>query len=292
MRTSRSGGGWLVLPAFLMFAVFILWPTAKTVYLSVFDWPGFGAMKFVGLKNYAIAVFEDSYLRNAFINNIIYLVLTLVFEVGFGLFLAVLVDRPAKFANFLRALFFAPMMLSMVVVGLLWSFIFDVDYGLLNELFRLTGRTAWVRAWMSDPDFAFLGICITSGWKYAGFFMILFYAGLRRIPPQLIESARLDGANDWHILRYIKLPLLREVMIVSVVLCSTGAFKLFDLVYVLTGGGPYHQTEVISTWLVRNAFDRFNLGYGSAIAVLLTILVFVVTLLYLGLTRQKRTVEY
>jgi raffinose/stachyose/melibiose transport system permease protein len=292
MRTSRSTGWFLVLPAFLLFATLILWPTVKTAYLSLFQWPGFGGMKFVGLQNYSTAVFEDIYLLGALKNNFIYLALTMLFEVGFGLFLAVMVDQKIKFANLFRSLFFAPMMLSMVVVGLLWSFIFDGDYGLLNEMLRLLGLNSCTRAWMSEPDFALLGICITSGWKYAGFFMIMFYAGLQRIPPQLVESARLDGANDWQILRKIKLPLLREVFIVSFLLCATGAFKLFDLVYVLTSGGPYHKTEVISTWLVRNAFDRFNMGYGSAIAVILTVFVFAVTFIYLSITRKKNPVEY
>lgn len=291
MKGSRYS--WLfVLPAFLLFMIFILWPTLNTFFLSLFKWPGFGEKAFVGLENYFIAFFEDIYLPGALKNNIVYLALTLVFEVGFGLFLAVLVDQNLKLGNIFRSLFFAPMMLSMVVVGLLWGFLFDVDYGLLNELLRILGLHDWTRAWMSDPDFALLGICITSGWKFAGFFMIMFYAGLQRIPPQLVESAKLDGANEWHILWKIKIPLLREVLIVSVLLCTTGAFKLFDLVYVLTGGGPYHKTEVISTWLVRNAFDRFNMGYGSAIAVIMTVLVFTVTIAYLTITRRKSALEY
>jgi len=292
VKKSDRSGLLFILPAFVLFVTLILWPTLKTFYYSSFEWPGFGDMKFVGLGNYVIALFEDIYLIGALKNNIIYLILTLIFEVGIGLVLAVLLDQKLKVFGLFRALFFAPMMLSMVIVGLLWGFIFDVDYGLLNTVLRSLGLANWTRAWMSDPDFALLGICLTSGWKYAGFFMILFYAGLQRIPRQLIESAKLDGATEWSIFWNIKLPLLREVTIVSLLLCATGAFKLFDLVYVLTAGGPYHSTEVISTWMVRNAFDRFNMGYGSAIAVIMTIIVFAVAIAYLTHNRRKSTVEY
>jgi len=291
MKKNNSGLLFIV-PALVLFSSLVLWPTCKTFYFSLFTWPGFGEMQFVGLKNYKIALFEDIYFIGALKNNLIYLILTLLFEVGLGLFLAVLVDRKFRFFSIYRACFFAPMMLSMVVVGLLWGFIFDFDYGLLNALLRTIGLSTWTRAWMSEPGFALLGICLTSGWKYAGFFMILFYAGLQRIPPQLIESARLDGGNEWTIFWNVKLPLLREIIMVSILICATGAFKLFDLVYVLTAGGPYHSTEVISTWMVRNAFDRFNLGYGSAIAVILTLSVLGITLGYLVYHRKKAVVEF
>ncbi|MBN1350310.1 sugar ABC transporter permease [candidate division KSB1 bacterium] len=292
MKRQNVTGYLFVMPALVLFTLLILFPAVKTIYYSLFDWPGFGEMKFVGLTNYITAIFEDIYLVGALKNNVIYLVLTLIFEVAFGLFMAVLLDQKLRFSGIYRALFFAPMMLSMVVVGLLWGFIFDVDYGLLNAVLKTIGLEHWTRAWMSDPDFALLGICLTSGWRYAGFFMILFYAGLQRIPRQLIESAQLDGAGEWRVFWNIKLPLLREVMVVSVLLCATGAFKLFDLVYVLTTGGPYHATEVISTWMVRNAFDRFNMGYGSAIAVIMSVIVFLVAMSYLLYNRRKETVEF
>jgi len=283
-----------VLPAVVLFSMLIVLPIGKTIYYSFFEWSGGAAapMKFIGLKNYVRAFFYDDVFLGSFKNNLIYMLLTLILEVGTGLFLAVLLNGKGRFFGLFRAMFFAPMMLSMVVVGLLWSFVYDPDYGLLNAVLKMLGLGSVTHAWLGDPTTALYSICVVSGWVYAGFYMTLFYAGLQRIPQHIIEAARIDGASEFQTFRHITLPMLREVIIIAVLICITGAFKAFDLFYVMTNGGPYHSTEVVSTWLVAQAFSRMNIGYGSSIAVIMSFVVLGVAVVYLSYTKRKSKLEY
>ena len=274
---------WLGLPALLLYLLFVVGPVLVAGGLSLFQWDGIGAARFVRTANYARALFGDPIFLASFRQNLVYIGITLAVEVGFGLLFAAALQARLPLAGFWRALFFSPMVLSMVVVGLLWSFVFNPDFGLLNASLRALGLARWERAWLGESATALAVVSLVSGWRYAGFYMALFAAGLQRVPGEVLEAGRLDGAGEGTLFGRITFPLLAPVTAVAVLLCVTGGFQAFDLFFVMTDGGPFHSTEIPALWMIKKAFNRQNLGYGSALGTILTLVVALVGVLQLRL---------
>ncbi len=275
-----------VLPAMLVFGFAVLYPLALTVSYSVVDWDGYGAKTFVGLGNF-VKLAQDQLMRSSFLHVLIYIAATLVVEVGVGLCLAGLATAGRGSRLWFRTAVFTPVMLPMVVTALLWGFIYNPDFGLANAALTAVAGPDAARAWLGDAGTALLSICIVSGWAYAGFFMTIFTASLASLPTEILEAARLDGASQWRMFWSVKLPMIRGSVEVAVLLCVTGGFQGFDLFYVLTNGGPYHATEIPTTYLVREVFTNGNVGYGAAMAVVLTVIVVVLGWLF-GRIRHRR----
>lgn len=281
----------LVAPAFAIFSIAILGPIIATFGLSLTDWDGFSTPSFVGLKNF-IKAFADQIYMSAYWHAAVYILATLFLEVVIGLLLAGLVSAKRN-TTFYRVAFFTPVMLPLVVISVLWSFLLNPDMGILNRILGNLGLESWQRIWLGDQSTALLSISVISGWIFAGFYMAIFYAGFQRIPSTIIESARLDGASEWQLLRKIKIPMIKNLTEVAVLLCFTGGIQIFDLVYVLTNGGPYDTTQFPTTYLVRVVFRDQQMGYGSALAVILTVVVVTVALIYNKLrTKEDSVVEY
>lgn len=281
----------LVAPAFAIFSIAILGPIIATFGLSLTDWDGFSTPSFVGLKNFNKA-FADQIYMSAYWHAAVYILATLFLEVVIGLLLAGLVSAKRN-TTFYRVAFFTPVMLPLVVISVLWSFLLNPDMGILNRILGNLGLESWQRIWLGDQSTALLTISVISGWIFAGFYMAIFYAGFQRIPSTIIESARLDGASEWQLLRKIKIPMIKNLTEVAVLLCFTGGIQIFDLVYVLTNGGPYDTTQFPTTYLVRVVFRDQQMGYGSALAVILTLVVVIVALIYNKLrTKEDSVVEY
>jgi raffinose/stachyose/melibiose transport system permease protein len=238
-------------------------------------------MTFIGLDNYARAL-DDTLFRSSFLHVVIYIAATLVLEVAVGLGLAGLVTM-RRGGLWFRVAVFAPVMLPMVVVAVLWAFIYNPDFGLINGALEAVGLGDHQRIWLGDPDTALLAISLVSGWVYAGFYMVIFYAAFRQIPAEVLEAARLDGAGEWALFRRVKVPLIRGATAIAVLLCVTGGFQGFDLFFVLTNGGPHGATEIPTTLLVKTVFRNGDVGYGSAMAVILTAVVVAVGLVYVRL---------
>jgi ABC-type sugar transport system permease subunit len=276
----------LGLPALVLYLAFVIGPILGAAALSLYRWDGISAPAWLGLANFQRALFGDPIFARSFVNNAVYVVITLVVEVGFGLLFAGLLQARLPLGGLWRALFFSPMVLSLVVVGVLFSFVFNPDAGLLNLLLRQAGLGALARSWLGDDRTALIAVSLVSGWRYAGFYMALFAAGLKRIPPEVLEAGRLDGAGEWRLFQRITLPILAPVTAIALLLCVTGGFQAFDLFFVMTNGGPYHSTEIPSLWMVKKAFNRQSLGYGSSLGVLLTL--FVACLGWLQLRLQRR----
>lgn len=276
----------LAAPALALYVLFVIGPILAVGFISLLRWDGITAPQWAGLANFQRALFADPIFARSFLNNAVYIVITLVVEVGFGLLFAAALQARLPLAGLWRALFFSPMVLSLVVVGLLWSFVFNPDAGLLNQGLRAMGLASWEREWLGSDATALVAISLVSGWRYAGFYMALFAAGLTRIPPEVLEAARLDGAAEWTLFRRVTLPLLAPVTAVAVLLCVTGGFQAFDLFFVMTDGAPYHSTEIPSLWMVKKAFNRQSLGYGAALGVLLTLVVAVLGGLQARLRRE------
>lgn len=279
MKPSRRVTPWIFLaPGLAVFGVAVLLPMVLTTGYSFTNWNGFGPMTFVGLDNYARAI-GDAVFRASFVHVAIYIAATILLEVAVGLGLAGLVSMH-KGGVWFRVAIFTPVMLPAVVVAVLWSFIYNPDFGLVNGALEAIGLEQFQRIWLGDPSTALLAISVVSGWVFAGFYMMIFYAAFRQLPEEVLEAARLDGAGEWALFRRVKVPMIRSAVAVAVLLCVTGGFQGFDLFFVLTNGGPYGATEIPTTLLVKTVFRNGEVGYGSAMAVLLTTVVVAVGLAY------------
>ena len=289
--TARWLPYFLVAPAFAIFATAILGPIFATFALSFSDWDVFTTPSFVGLENF-IRAFNDKIYMSSYWHAGVYILATLILEVVVGLLLAGLVSAKRN-TTFYRVAFFTPVMLPLVVISVLWSFILNPDLGILNRVLGQLGLESWQHIWLGDQSTALLSLSVISGWIFAGFYMAIFYAGFQRIPSTIIESARLDGASELQLLRHIKIPMVKNLTEVAILLCVTGGVQVFDLVYVLTNGGPYDTTQVPTTYLVRVVFRDQQMGYGSALAVILTVVVVGFGLIYNKLrTKDDSVVEY
>ncbi|HEY8198869.1 MAG TPA: sugar ABC transporter permease, partial [Candidatus Limnocylindrales bacterium] len=285
VKPDRAASPYLLLaPALLVFGLAIVVPMLFTVGYSFTEWNGFGPMTFVGLDNYIKAA-TDPIFRESFIHVLLYIAATLVVEVGVGLALAGIVSALPR-STWFRVAIFVPVMLPMVVVAVLWSFVYNADFGLINAGLELLGLEGLQRVWLGDTSTALLAVSLVSGWVYAGFFMMIFFAAMRQIPSEVLEAARMDGAGEWSLFRRIKVPMIRNAIAIAVLLCVTGGFQGFDLFFVLTNGGPYGATEIPTTLLVKTVFRNGDVGYGSAMAVVLTAIVLGVGLVYGRLQRR------
>lgn len=261
---NKRGQIFFFVPALVLFLIFVLLPSTLTLIESVFPMREDGR-EWVGGLFYSFAL-RDPQFHQSLYNNLIYLFLTLIFEVVVGLALAVGLQREGRLNNFLRVAFFSPNVISLVIVGLVFGFMFKDGVGI------------WP-GWLREGR-ALLTISVVSGWAYCGFYMIIFLGGLAGIPKEVLEAARIDGASPWETFWRIKLPLLKDVLWVALLICFTGAFKAFDLFWVMLPNQDH--TSIVSTLLVKE-FIRFdNPGYGATLAVILTLMVFVTAGVVLG----------
>jgi raffinose/stachyose/melibiose transport system permease protein len=264
-----------MLPATVLFVSIIIVPIFMSGYYSLLDWDGMTEATFIGLDNY-IGLFTSrsggfvKSLRNAFLLA----GLSVTLQLGLALILALALAKGRKGERFFVTVFFIPVMISTVVIGQLWMKIYNPQYGLINMALRSMGLDDLTRTWLGDQDTALLAVFVPLLWQYVGYHMLLMYAGIKSIPTSLREAAKIDGATDNQISRYITIPLLKPVLQVCVIFAVVGSLKAFDMIYVLTNGGPAHASEVPSTLMVSRIFLRNQYGYGSSIAIMIIFLCF------------------
>jgi raffinose/stachyose/melibiose transport system permease protein len=291
----RSSDDWqvylFVLPAFLLFAAFVLFPLAASLYYGFTKWDGMAAPQWIGFDNY-LRAFKDSIHLRSYLNATLYVLGTLIVEVGLGLIMAVLLNHDRPGFSFFRVMCFSPVVLSFVAAAILWTFVYDLRFGLLNAFLKSIGLSTLVQPWLANPNTALAAVTIVSGWKYAGFYMVIYLAALKRIPASLYEAAMLDGAGVVQRFFNITLPLLRETTLIALLLAITGGFAGFDLFFAMTNGQPFNATEIPTTWIIKQAFDAGQMGYGVALTVILMLVIGVISIVYLRLTRRGGTVEY
>ena len=282
---------WFAAPAMLLFGTFVLWPLGASVYYAFTFWDGFSEPRWAGLTNFIRGLTDVTYLMS-YVHVVLYILATLIFEVSFGLVMAVLLNSDRRGFSLMRGMFFSPVVLSMSAAGVLWTFVLDYRTGLLNSVLKSIGLADWAQPWMSQPETALLFICMVSGWKYAGFYMVIFFAALRRIPKNIYEAARLDGASALHQFFLITLPMLRQNILVCVLLAVTGGFAGFDLFFTMSNGQPFGATEVPATWIIKQAFDQDQIGYGVALTVILTVVVSVISIVYIRLSERANVTRF
>ncbi|MEN6410443.1 MAG: sugar ABC transporter permease [Anaerolineaceae bacterium] len=271
--------GWVFLaPGLLIYAVFVLYPIFETVRTSFYQWDGFSASRtFVGLENYR-TLLQDNQFFLALSHNLFAIFFYSILPIMLGLFLASLIGR-AKLPGmtFFRVGLFLPQVISMVVVGVIWRWIFNPVFGPLNVILKAVGLGALTRSWLGDFTWAMPAVGTVGTWVQYGFCMVLFLAGMQRISPDYYEAAQLDGANGWQQFRFITLPALRPEMIVALITTLIAALKIFDLIFVTTKGGPGDQTLVASFLVYRSAFELNRIGYAAAVATVLALVIFAIS---------------
>lgn len=282
----RSGYLFLILPL-LIYGVFFILPNVSSLVYSLFSWNGISEERtFVGLANFK-KMLADRIFRTALINTVKYTVTLVLFQTLIGFLLALLVQKTNRVNSVFRTIYFLPAIIAASTVGLIWGFIYDPNIGALNELLRILGLSSWRHAWLSDEKIVIYAIAAVHIWVGIGQSVVLFVAGLQNIPQDVLESAALDGATSWKQLVHIVIPMLRPTTLIVLVLTTIGGFKSFDFVYVMTGGGATHSSEVLSTLLYKEAYAYSDFGYSAAISVALLVVVAAITLIQMYGLREK-----
>jgi raffinose/stachyose/melibiose transport system permease protein len=271
-----------VAPALALYAIYTLYPVALSIWYSLLDWNGIATGRFVGLSNWQ-QVFSDDNVLSSLRNTLIILFASFVVEMPIGLGLALLVLRLGRLGSALSSIYVLPLLISSVAVGITWSFLYNPQFGPLYYIYNAFGQQA--PGLLGSPTWAIWSVSVVVLWQYIPLYMLLFNAGLLAIPRDLYESASIDGAGAWAKFWWITLPLLRRTFVTASVLILTGSLVYFDLVYVMTGGGPGNASYTLAMYVYRSAFQDQNVGYGSTIAVLLFALSFIVSSLIVRFSR-------
>lgn len=278
-----------VLPALLLVTILVFIPLILSAYYGLMKWDGIGAMEFIGLENYINGIKDEKFWNSAYHSFLLAIFSTLSLAVY--LTVSLILASKIKGSDLFRKIYLIPMLLSSVAIAQLWIKVYNPSNGILNAILMNLGVKN-PPAWLADPSLVLLAIFIPILWQYAGFYILIYYAALKNIPESLIEAAKIDGATPTQIALKIKLPLIKEVVVVTVVLAIVGSLKYFDLIYVMTGGGPNGASEVMASYMYKLAFSSYDFGYGSAIGFLLLVITLIVTFIIRKITATDEQVEY
>jgi ABC-type sugar transport system permease subunit len=281
-----------ILPIVVFFAVFVGYPFLRSFYLSLTSWSGLGSPSFVGLRNFSNLLDDDVFWK-ALGNTLLFTAVTTVLQTALPLLVAVLLNKGWRAGVLFRTLIFIPAVISFVVTGVLWQLIYDPNFGMLNEALRKVGLGGLAHAWLANPSTVLPALMLVSLWQALGLFVLIYLAGIQGIDPTLYEAAEIDGANGRQRFLNITVPMLRTVTTVVVTLNLINGFKTFDVIYVMTGGGPNHASEVLGTYLYGLAFGSTAgavpaLGYATAISMVIFALCLLATVAQLRLARRGR----
>jgi raffinose/stachyose/melibiose transport system permease protein len=279
-----------VAPAVALLVVFVYYPIVDNVRLSFFSWSAFEPTPvFVGIENYRVA-FDDPVFWRALFNNTAYAVVSLVFQVGFSLVLAAVLEEfvHQRLRGILRTIYFIPATISITVAGILFSFLYNPQFGLVNRLLTAVGLESWNHAWLGEKSTAIWSIIAMSQWQSIGYTAVLFVVAIQRIPREYYEAVRVDGAGPVRTFFTITVPMVREMTTLLVILTVSGAFLVFNEVMVMTAGGPDNSSHVLNTWLYRNAFFEDDMGYAATIATVIFVITFIVAVVQLAVARRRR----
>ena len=260
-----------VLPAFIIYAIFVLFPIGYNIYMSLFDTDLMSKPTFVGLKNYT-SLFTDGTFTHALNNNILMVIGSLIAHMPLAMFFANAIFKKIRGSKFFQTVFFLPCVICGVAVGLTWTFVYNGNYGLLNAFLKAIGFGGMQQVWLSNKKLALICIIVVVMWQYVGYHMVIQLAAMRNIDASFYEAAEIDGATSWQQFKSITFPLIKPILKIDAVLIITGSLKYYDLVAVMTSGGPNHATEVMSTYMYYEAFNVLKYGYACAIGVILMVL--------------------
>lgn len=275
-----------IVPTIIIMLVIVIVPIFISVYYSMLDWDGLGKGTFIGLQNYKELVADERFISSVK-NSLLYVALSVFIQLPISLVLALIIANIKRGEKFYRTTYFIPVIISGVVIGQLWQKVYNGDYGLLNAILGSLNLGHLQQDWLGQENTALICAFIPNLWQYVGYHMLIMYAGIKSISPEINEAARIDGASKIQTAFKVTIPLLKPVLEVCVTFSIIGALKIFDLIYVLTGGGPFHTTEVPTIYMYKTIFDSFHYGYGSSISIFIILECFVFTLLLKLFFRDK-----
>jgi raffinose/stachyose/melibiose transport system permease protein len=280
---------WVFLaPALVIYSVVVVYPMLYSTYLSLFRWDGVAPKKiFVGFQNYVTLLTHNEVFWVALKNNAIWLVAALLVPTTIGLGLALVLNSRFRGSHIFRSIFYFPAVLSLAVVGLIWTWIYHPDLGLANQFLDAVGLKILKRNWLSDPQIAIYPVILAATWNAVGLPMLLFLAGLQTIPPEMHEAAKVEGAGPIRRFLYVTFPLLRETTLIVLAITSINALKAYDIIYAMTNGGPANRTQLLSTWMYFLTYNYNEVGLGTAIAVVLFSLTLIFAIPYIRMMTRK-----
>ena len=288
-RTHRTIPYWFLLPAIALLCVFVYVPVLENFRYSLFKWGSFTPKwEFVGLGNYS-ELFRDPIFYKSLVNNTVYAMVSVFFQVACSLALAAMLEA-ARFAAawkwFFRSALFLPSVLPITVVGFMWQLLYQPAIGLLDQLMRAVGLGQFVHAWLGEEKTALISVIMVSQWQWTGYIMVLFIVAIQAIPAELYESMKIDGANRLQQFWYVTVPGVRDTTLVMLVITVLGAFKVFDIIWVMTVGGPNHASEVLGSYMYRSAFRDDVVGYASTIATVIFLITLILSIAQVRLQRR------
>jgi raffinose/stachyose/melibiose transport system permease protein len=293
VHMNRRSVSWItpvlfLLPALVLLSVFIVWPVILSIRLSFYDWNGIAPTRaFVGLGNWR-ALAADSVFWKALGNNLIVVVLSIGIQLPVAMALAVMLHRGANKLKVFKVVYFFPMLMSTVAVGALFKSVYNVQFGVVTPLLTALGLAGLSRDWLGDSNIALFSVVAVICWQFIPFYMLLFLARLSSIPNELREAAAMDGATGAHYFWRIELPLMRGVIMTAMTLSLIGSLKYFDLIWVMTEGGPARATELMATYMYKEAFSSFRMGYGSTVATAMFLIVMTAGLAAIAVRRRSQ----
>ena len=267
-----------ILPAIAVMVAGLVYPVVQAFYLSFYDWKigtDFADAPYVGLRHFA-RMFTDEGVGESIWVTLRFGFWTITIEMVLGIALALLLEKPIRGASVFRTVFILPLMVSPVVVGLIWRYLFDARIGWINHYLMQVGIEPQV--WLGDADLAFFAIVFTDIWQWTPFIFIIVIAGLQALPSEVLEASRIDGANWWQSIFLVKLPMIRSILVIALLMRLIDVFRALEVMYIMTNGGPGRATELLSLHIYKRAFETQQLGYASAISVLLIVMVFALSL--------------
>ncbi|MFI7614912.1 carbohydrate ABC transporter permease [Nonomuraea terrae] len=271
-----------------VYVVFLVYPAVSSLWFSFTDWDGLSpAYNIVGLDNYA-RMLEDPVVLTAGRNNLIWSLVTIVFPVTIGLALALLLNGKVRAKPVLRLIFYAPGVLPLVSIASIWGWLYNPQYGAINSFLSLIGLGDLAQPWLGQDSTALWAVMVPAVWLRTGFPMLLYIAALQSIPAELYEAARVDGASRWRQFWHVTMPSLRSAHYIVLALSLIDSFKVFDMIYAMTYGGPGTATQVMGTWMYANVFQYYQAGYGTAIAVVITLIAIAVGIPYVRSQTRER----
>lgn len=281
-------------PALALYLLLTAWPILKTFYNSVHLIQPNQTDQFVGFANYVGLLTGDLIFNKALVNTLIWATVAPIADVTLGLLLAACLYIRIPASRLFRIAWFTPVLISYVVVGVIWMWIYNYDWGAANGLLRSLGLDAWTQVWLGDPRTALWAVILVDAWKWVGFHMVVCLAALHSLPREVMEAAELDNCGFWKKLFFVAIPMIRTTLVALLILAFIGKMKVFDLVWIMTKGGPLWSTETLATYTYKRAFEwqTFDLGYPSAIAVVSFLLVITIVLAASWLVRRRERLEF
>ena len=278
--------GLFLFPALFIYIIVVVFPTVYSLFLSFCDWNGLGAKKFVGLKNYIQLFTSDSVFYTALRNNIIWIILTICLTVLLALLLALVLNRSFRGRIVYRAIFYFPYMLSWIIVGIIWKWMYNPNFGLINQVLGMVGLDSLKGAYLSNKKMALYCVFIAALWQGLGQPMLYFLAGLQTLPNDILEAAKIDGAGKFNLFFRVIVPMLKETFVIVLATQIIASMKVYDIVYVMTDGGPANSTQTLATYMYNQTFTYSNLGVGSAIATVMVLIMMVVIVPYVAFSTK------